>query len=633
MANQITDNRTPVDNADSVTPYVDLTGASGGTLDTEIFIQGSGSIGEFMTNSLTGILFDAGSAQNWSNNTFYIWINSGIVGLYDTKVNGGFRIRFCGATVTDFFEVYVGGNDSWPPAISGGWTQFVVDIEDAKTNASATGGTPPATTAIRYVGYAVITTVMPRMADNTWIDEIRRLPSATPGIIVEGRNGGATDWNSADINTQLGDATGTFVQSAGGAWKINTPIQFGINDTTTHGFTDTNAIWLWDDQEFLVDSYYTISALGNVSGTTNVTFGSKTGSGVTATGAQGLVIAASSNAVRWDMDFDDPDLDTIGFYGCSFQHGNDFQLDDAAVESVNTLYIDAISVEATNSNLFIKNSFINPNTAIDGSILDWNENEDPDGELGGNSFEKGTNAHHALELGTASPLTQTLRNLVSSGFNASNAQNDSFFQVLRTSGTVTLNIVGGTGNFSYKSAGATVTIIVDPVTTQVNVKDNNGVNLQNARVLVFAADGNGDFPFEETVTITRSGATASVGHTTHGMLNGDIVVIGKGVDQVEYSGAHAITNVTTNAYDYTVSGSPATPATGTIKATGGLIDGLTDVNGDISVSRVITVDTLIRGFVRKSSAGATRFKTFNLTGNTVDDANGLTVNVRLILDE
>ena len=82
-----------------------------------------------------------GLLKIFSGNTFYYLINSGIVGLIDTKANGGFRIRYTGATVTDWFEVYVAGGDDWPPSFAGGWTLFVVDIDEARADAVANGQT------------------------------------------------------------------------------------------------------------------------------------------------------------------------------------------------------------------------------------------------------------------------------------------------------------------------------------------------------------------------------------------------------------------------------------------------------------------------------------------------------------
>jgi hypothetical protein len=62
-------------------------------------------------------------------------------------------------------------------------------------------------------------------------------------------------------------------------------------------------------------------------------------------------------------------------------------------------------------------------------------------------------------------------------------------------------------------------------------------------------------------SITRSGSTATATLNDHGFQNGDTVVI-LGATETEYNGSFVISNVTANTFDYTVSGSPSTPATG-----------------------------------------------------------------------
>lgn len=367
MADQIIDNRTLVDSAEVLLDYV---GSTSPALDDEIFIQGAGSIADQMNNSLRYILFNAGSTQDWSNNVFYVWINCGIVGLLKTRATGGFSIRFAGVLPTDFFEFFVGGNDSWPSAVAGGWVQFVVDIEGTPDN---TGGTPPATTAIQHVGFSAETITMTRSADNTWLDEIRRLPDGTPGIIVEGRNPvGPADWTFDDIVTELGQNTGTAKDGAGGSIILSTSIQFGINDTSTHGFTDTNKVILWEDQTTIPADLYKISALGNVGGTTNVTMGVKTGTGADATGAQGITFSAAAASVRWDIDFNDPNLDSVNMYGCQLIHGGAMLLDDAAVSLISTSYIDCTSALVSGSEQ-LRISVINANTADDVAFMTTND--------------------------------------------------------------------------------------------------------------------------------------------------------------------------------------------------------------------------------------------------------------------
>ena len=67
-------------------------------------------------------------------------------------------------------------------------------------------------------------------------------------------------------------------------------------------------------------------------------------------------------------------------------------------------------------------------------------------------------------------------------------------------------------------------------------------------------------------SITRSGTTATVTITGHGLATGDTIDI-QGAGQSEYNGIKTITVATVDTFTYTVSGSPTTPATGTITAT------------------------------------------------------------------
>lgn len=63
------------------------------------------------------------------------------------------------------------------------------------------------------------------------------------------------------------------------------------------------------------------------------------------------------------------------------------------------------------------------------------------------------------------------------------------------------------------------------------------------------------------VTITRSSSTATATLAAHGFAVGDTVTI-SGASESEYNGDQRITAVTTNTFDFEVSGTPTTPATG-----------------------------------------------------------------------
>lgn len=501
MANQITDGRTLITTADAVTGFVSLAAAGAGTLDIEIFYQGTGSIGRYISNTLDGLLFQLGAATDLSNNTFYFLINSGIVGLLDTKANGGMRIRFTGATVTNWFEVYVAGRDDWPTSFAGGWTLFVVDIETARSTAITNGwtnGTVPATTAIQRFGYASVTGgTMPRMVDNTWIDAIYRLPDGSPSIIVEGRNGGTTDWNWNNVVTQ-GDTTKNPVArfSDGGAITLSGPVQFGINDTTIHGFTDTNRVILWDDQEFVPNDVYSLSALGNAGGTTNVTFGTKSGTGDAATGAQGLTISASTTGARWSMDFNDPNLDLIGFYGCSFQHADFLLLDDPAVDVVSTLLIDCssatLSTASTSVGNFLRNSIIDANTADAVPFITSHSMNDM--VFCNFQFSDG----YAIELNSNIGSPQTSKGNTFSGYGADDTNDAAIHYTPAVSNDLTINVTdgGSTPTVDDRSAG-TVTI-ENNVSVTITVQDAGTVPIVGAVVAVYRTSDDSQLANDET---------------------------------------------------------------------------------------------------------------------------------------
>jgi len=264
------------------------------------------------------------------------------------------------------------------------------------------------------------------------------------------------------------------------------------------------------------------------------------------------------------------------------------------------------------------------------SAVVWDVATDPDGYLDDMTFSKGTNAHHALTLGTSSPTSVTLNGWTTSGFNASNAQNDSTFYVARTTGAVTINVVGGNGNFSYKTAGATVTVIQDAVTTQVTCLDNLTKDpIEGVAVSLWTA-GSGPYPYDATVTITRTSSTAYVAHTAHGLVTGDKVVI-SGAVQNEYNRIKTITRTSDNEYTYAVSGSPATPATGTIKSSMVLIDGLTSAAGTISDSRIFSGSQDVAGYAAKGTSSPVYIRA-ELVG-TVDSAAGLPLIAMMIPDE
>jgi len=268
---------------------------------------------------------------------------------------------------------------------------------------------------------------------------------------------------------------------------------------------------------------------------------------------------------------------------------------------------------------------INVSTVTAGNY--WWTGADPSSIFTNCAFTGG--GGHALQISAIGGSTITLTGNTWTGFGA-NGTTGAALLFSAGSGTVTVNIAGGDIP-TYKATGMTINF-VNPKTVKVTVKDANTLAvIESARVLLLADTG-GDLPAAESVTqITRVTSTASVAHTAHGMSNGMSVMI-RGATQTEYNGIFTISNVSANAYDYTVSGSPATPATGTITATCAILSGVTTSGILQTTTFNYTNSQPITGKVRRSTAAlGTKYKTGAITGTIT--STGLDTTVLLISDE
>lgn len=198
------------------------------------------------------------------------------------------------------------------------------------------------------------------------------------------------------------------------------------------------------------------------------------------------------------------------------------------------------------------------------------------------------------------------------------------------SGALTINVASGATTPTIRTAGATVTVVSGQATLSITVKDiNTAAVVVGARVLITVADGT-NFPYQESVTLTSVGTTATVTHTGHGLTTGDDVWIDD-ANEGSYNGAFSITVTDANTYTYVMDASTTSPATGTITSTLALINDITDGTGTITDTRSYNVAQSIEGRVRKSSA-TPYYKTSPITG-TVDNANGASITSQLIPDE
>lgn len=604
--------------AEAVTGWAELSGHTGGSApgaDGETYIQGSYSISQSTgskTGTNCGMQYDYGSdlGSGWtSGDCFFFWQMFLVATAVDTWANGGLRVGV-GSTSGNMNFWKTGGNDvgRYP---YGGWQNFAIDPE--YTPVDYVDGTPAAGVYQIFGSLPNILSAITK-GDPHCVDAIRY---GRGEVIIEfgdlgngyGTFVGIAAKNDANDAGAGYNRWGLFSAQAGVyLWKGL--LSFG-NVTNACDFRDSNRVIVVADtpRTSLAFNKIEINNAGSRVDWTTISF---VATGTLSPGR----FEATANA---DINLD----------GCSFTGMDTFIFGGTNSSAINCIWQGCKAITGAGGT-FTGSKVLGSSVTAGASAFNWNVATDPDGYLDDMTFVKGANAHHAIELGLNSPLTMTFRGLTSSGFNAADGQDDSFFHVKRTTGDVTINIIGGTGDFKYKSDGANVNIVVSPVTTEITVKNAAGVVIENAQVLVEAADDAGDLPFEDVVTITRVGTVATVAHTGHGLANGAKVVI-RDADQQPYNKVAVISNVSANAYDYTVSGTPDTPATGTIKSSGVVVAGLTNAQGIVSASRSFTGDQNVKGTARKMSASP-YYKERDFT-DVVDQAYGLTKTVQLTLDE
>jgi len=178
-------------------------------------------------------------------------------------------------------------------------------------------------------------------------------------------------------------------------------------------------------------------------------------------------------------------------------------------------------------------------------------------------------------------------------------------------------------NTNSTASARAATYPLDLVTTKITVLDAaDSTAIAGVRTLLYATTGN-------VVTITRASTTATVAHSAHGYQTGQKVVI-SGAVEGQYNGIQTITVTDVDAYTFTVAGSPATPATGTITSYRVILDGSTDGSGVIEDTAVeYFADLPVTGRIRRGTSGAF-YKTSPISG--VLSASGLILTVFMVKD-
>lgn len=600
------------------------------SVNSDIFLTGSSSISDKVSAAtVTGYGLGAGvNGEPWdfssggSDEGNHIFMIANIGGSADTLANGGFGIIVADDLATDSFGTWYVG-----PQVGSlsGWEYFVInpaadfDTVTAGTASWTTTGNPAQLSGVDGVGvrWKVLNSIM-GASDNAFLQSM----SIGVGYRVTGASSVFSDFSSYETTNRFGA-----LQTKSGVLlplcRLRIGIESGAGNTT---FSDSGFTVIWQGQTLSGGSakataagFYNLSVVQGT-GTTDVTLDAGTLAAASPETFD-LLLAGINSVTITNVSVDRARLVTL-----------DSAVDWDGGAVTNSGQIDASGAIFTNVKVLTSSV-----AADDGAVL-WNNSGDPDGNLDGLEFTKGTNAHHAIEFGTSAPTTMTLRDIAfSTTFNASDGNNDStlLFPDKGSDQTWTVNLVGCTGNVSYKKAraGDTVNIVNNPVTTLVTVLDaTTGSPISGARVVVEVASGIAGYPYNTSVSsLTRSGSTATATIASTAALSTNDYVSIKGANQAEYNGTHQITVTTGTQFTFTVSGTPTSPATGTITTTFNVISGTTSGAGTISSSYVFSSNQPVTGRARKSSA-TPLYKSAPITA-TVDSSAGASITVQMIPDE
>jgi len=607
-----------------------VSSASVGT-NSDNFLTGTTSISDKVSNTtVTGYGLGAGVVgEPWDFSTSgtdegnHIFMIINAAGTRDTQANGGYGIIAADDLGTDSFGTWYVG----PQANSqGGWEYYVIDPAqdfDAVTAGSASWtltGNPAQLSGVDGIGvrWKITNTVM-GASDNAYV----QTGSIGVGYRITGTDAVFSEFSTYENTNRFGA-----LETKSGTLFPLCKIRIGQASGAAGNVT-------FDDSGFNVTWQGQTLSDGTTKATATGFYGLFADQG---TGTTDITLDAGNLAAASPEEFD-LDLSGVNSVTCTNVNVDRARIVtlDSAVDWNGGSVKNSGQITATDA-IFENIQVLTSSVAAGSGAVLWNSSNDPDGNLDGNTYSKGTNAHSAIEFGTSVTNDITIRDSDFSGFNGGNDANGATFKFLATSGSLNLNLVGctvdGSGFTVDDSAGIAVTVVEDPVTTILNVKDNEGNNEQNVKVWLAAKDATGELPFEQAITsITRSGTTATVTFTAaHGLKTNDYIKLQGITDKTEdNNGAFQVTFSSTTVVTYQTTASGSTNYTGTITGTGGVLYGDTDASGNISSSRTWSGNQTVKGQARKST-NSPRFKTIEID-DTILPASGLTINRRLQLDE
>ena len=481
------DNRTIINDCEATTGWTGDDAVTAQT-GTGAFYEGSTSLSWQASNAdeqmhTTQDSVGAGTfSVDWSDSTLYLLVKDN---LGNTAANGG--VQFVIGDGTDLIGYDVGGNDAAGVLLPTYFQSYKLDVSvvvttpGAFTNFAGTEANLDQT-ACTQIGYGSLHLAKAAgPSDNVFMDCFRYIANDSYALTINGGTAGTPETMADVQGDDVTNGWGMVGNPIGSQYLFFAPTEWGNASTIAeHAFAASNEQWYW-----LGDN-----GGGHAVGAGHFIF--RVTANATDAGsfiATNVVIVNTGTGANFDCS--NADIDVLEIDGCTMVGLATFVGPVAGGTSrfvTDTKFLQCGTV--THSGASMNGSSISDSAvSADTGALYYNTNSDPNGEMDNMLFvAHATVLHHALEFGTTAPLTMTLTGWTTEDFSASDAVNNSTFLFPDRGSDVTwtVNIVDGTGNFSYKKLRATDTVVISvSVGVQIKVQDQATDPIENVRISMY----------------------------------------------------------------------------------------------------------------------------------------------------
>lgn len=413
-------------------------GGAGAAANTDIFLQGSQSLGRRQSNVVVnGFLLDDGAGNDLSADNVHVgaW-----VWMTHYSALTALRFRVASASASTNYDEHTFPLTEFPSL--GGWVRIWVDISRTP---DFTGGTGLDEASARYFGPTVSLPTVGGNAANLILDAIDQ---TTTGLLLTGTSGVWQDFLTADVSTT--NKYGVVSESSG---IIYCRARLTLGSATSLAFSDSNFVVVFPQQNLVSSNFMGVTcSLANASTSITMTSGAFQSPGV----VKGDFIVTGTSG-------------TLTLTSCTLSGLRAVTLTSTCTATNTTFQSCGLVTQgaATISTC----TFNAPSGAV--GLLSGAPTSVTDCRF----ISKGTG--HAIELTT--PGTYTFDGNIFTGFAGTNGSTGNEAVYNNSGGAITLNITGGGSTPSIRNgAGASTTVNSNVSITLTGLKNPSEVRVFSA---------------------------------------------------------------------------------------------------------------------------------------------------------